>query len=67
MNFFAISICTSTDSFFEVCLQTFLSISAQSKLFEQAKEKETNLEAVAGCQKELARLKKILYRFKITV
>ena len=30
---------------------------AQSKLFEQAKEKETNLEAVAGCQKELARLK----------
>lgn len=29
----------------------------QSKLFEQAKEKETNLEAVAGCQKELARLK----------
>ena len=30
---------------------------AQSKLFEQAKEKETNLEAVAGCQKELTRLK----------
>lgn len=29
----------------------------QRKLFEQAKEKETNLEAVAGCQKELARLK----------
>ena len=30
---------------------------AQEKLFEQAREKETNMEAVAGCQKELARLK----------
>ena len=29
----------------------------QEKLFEQAREKETNMEAVAGCQKELARLK----------
>ena len=29
----------------------------QSKLFEQAKEKEINLEAVAGCQKEIVRLK----------
>ena len=27
----------------------------QEKLFEQAREKETNMEAVAGCQKELAR------------
>lgn len=27
------------------------------KLFEQAREKETNMEAVAGCQSELARLK----------
>lgn len=30
---------------------------AQQKLFEQAREKETNMEAVAGCQRELARLK----------
>lgn len=29
----------------------------QNKLFEQAKEKETNLEAVIDCQKEFARLK----------
>lgn len=29
----------------------------QKKLFEQAREKEMNLEAVAGCRKELARLK----------
>lgn len=31
---------------------------AQQKLFELAREKETNMEAVAGCQRELARLKK---------
>ncbi|HBA46995.1 MAG TPA: recombinase [Lachnospiraceae bacterium] len=30
---------------------------AQQKLFELAREKETNMEAVAGCQRELARLK----------
>lgn len=30
---------------------------AQEKLFEQAREKETNMEAVAGCQRELVRLK----------
>ncbi|MDE6604184.1 MAG: recombinase family protein [Lachnospiraceae bacterium] len=30
---------------------------AQQKLFEQAREKETNMEAVAGCQRELAQLK----------
>jgi len=30
---------------------------AQEKLFEQAREKEMNMEAVAGCQRELARLK----------
>lgn len=31
---------------------------AQQKLFELAREKETSMEAVAGCQRELARLKK---------
>ena len=30
---------------------------AQQKLFEWAREKETIMEAVAGCQKELARMK----------
>lgn len=30
---------------------------AQEKLFEQAREKEMNMEAVAGCERELARLK----------
>lgn len=30
---------------------------AQQKLFEQAREKEVNMEAVAGCQRELERLK----------
>lgn len=30
---------------------------AQEKLFEQAREKEMNTEAVAGCERELARLK----------
>ena len=29
----------------------------QEKLFEQARGKETNMEAVAGCQRELVRLK----------
>ncbi|MCI9071932.1 MAG: recombinase family protein [Lachnospiraceae bacterium] len=36
---------------------------AQEKLFEQAREKEMNMEAVAGCERELARLKEEQHKY----